>query len=220
MRKPAFNLFLRELALILQGRNERYGTANIEGQAGLLSRLRDKLGRLESDAKRGFQASAQDWMDVSGYGGIGWLIDKGLWDDRASKQRVYFAHPIGKEESMVDVHSILSALEDTGLAVYWPRGAFMGGMRGHAPWIWTVNLEAIRGCDWVVAYLPGHSNGVAAELLIAHLEGKTVWVATDTMEPGSLITFTADRIFSTVEDMCRAIREVKHATVHETPAGS
>jgi len=210
-QKPAFDHFATLLLNTLKERGARYGTRNVTGPAGVLTRIEDKVARLRQSTKDG-QFDPNDWMDLAGYGAIGWLLESGLWDDRSERRRVYFAHPAGEEWSgyrhlFETLHRHLA----TTFAVFRPVGAFFNVRPLDADWIWAVGMRAIEFADMLVAALPGPSLGVAAEMLYAKTLGKTVWTWTLGNADSSLVRWSSSRIFTDpyLKDIVNAVEEVK-----------
>lgn len=202
MTMPDFDRFTALLLNTLRERQARYGTRNITGPAGVLARVEDKVARLRQSVRDG-QFDSNDWMDLAGYGAVGWLLQIGLWDERSALRRVYFAHPHPPDRDCDRYADALSKV----FAVYRPVGPFLN-VAGHAGWVWPVCLKAIDLADMLVGYLPEKSPGVSAEMLYAKTLGKTVWVlapAAETAE-SSLVQFCADRLFIHPE---RFLEEVK-----------
>jgi len=204
--RPGIDAFLDHLGRVLRRNAQRYGTRDIQGPAQVLARARDKIERLDRALREGWRDDEDAWTDLAGYGGIGWLLSQGLWDERAALKRVYLAHPIDAGEEDATAERVRDLLMHSGYAVYWPRGAFHG-VKGQAGWIWPVNLEAIRLCDIVLALMPRATPGVSAELLYGKEHGKVVWVWAGSSEvaQSSLVQWTADRIFIHLERLWDAI---------------
>lgn len=209
MAKPDFGAFTERLFNLLYERNQRYGTHNIQGQPHVLERVKDKMARLERAVADG-EGAAVDWEDLAGYSAIGWLLERGLWDDRGTLRRVYYAHPSGGDlgpwiPTLDRIHAAIAKV----YAVYRPVGAFHS-VSGHADWLWEVNLQAIRFSDMLIAVLPYSSNGVAAELLYAKERNKTVWaLALEEMAQSSLVQYAATRLFTSVPTLISALEGVK-----------
>lgn len=207
--RPDFPAFLDKVGSILTERNAGYGTKNITGPAQVLARIKDKVARLEQAIRDG-RESPNDWEDLAGHASIGWLLERGLWDDRKALRRVYFAHPAGKEVTeKVQMDCDFMAREiGKVFAVYRPVGPFVN-VAGHADWVWPVCLRAIELADMLVAFLPYRSPGVAAEMLYAKMQGKTVWaVVHKGVEESSLVQYAADRIFVDAHGFFKTLQEV------------
>lgn len=220
MSKPDFGLFTSIVYKTLFERNRRYGTKNIQGPAHVFERAKDKMARVENAIKDGGLPTAQDWEDLAGYAAVGWLLDRGLWDDRSTLRRVYFAHPAGDEaKPWMPTLDLLHRELAQVFGVYRPVGPFTN-VYGHADWVWRVCLQAIALSDMLVAGLPFASNGTAAEMLYAKERGKTVWaVRLDVkMAESSLVQYAADRLFFTVSDLAKAIKEVRVEVPADTAA--
>src|SRR5438132_3109819 len=213
---PAIWKFLDHLSSVLYERNSRYGTENVSGPAQIMARIGDKVARLQRAVERG-ENGENDWTDLAGYAAIGWLLDRGLWDDRAALRSVYYAHPAGPEAEddgpiFNDVHDMLIAK----FAVYRPVGAFTGNLVGHENWMWETNLRNIALCDLLVAVLPIKSLGVAAEMLHARMLGKTVWtLAYGQMRNSSMVRYASHRIFHSLTQLRTAVEEVKRVAISE-----
>ena len=214
--KPDFDAFTDRLNLLLRQRNARYGTKNIDGLQEVMTRIGDKVARLRDAAARGL-ASENDWEDLAGYASIGWLLERGLWDDREVLRRAYFAHPAPLEKTWEPTAGLVHAALMSVFAVYRPVGAFRGKLRGHASWMWETNLRNIDLCDLLVAFLPYPSMGVAAEMLYAKGKSKVVWVLTGS-DASSLVQYSADRVFREISELYAAVREVNNGALPENPS--
>lgn len=214
MISPDFTAYLEYLERILRERNARYGTSNITGPADVLGKVRDKVARLEQAVAEG-SLSPNDWTDLGGYAAIGWLLEQGKWDERSALRRVYFAHAIGDEEP--EARLLLGRLQAAKFAVYWPRGAFHNAA-GQANWIWETNLEAVRGCDLLVALLGPESPGVAAEIMAARLWGKTIWVVS--RRSGSFVQWAAAKHFESTDALINHLEVIKYGALSAPAAGT
>jgi hypothetical protein len=210
--KPDFGAFVDELSDTLRRKSARRGTANVTGPAQVTARIDDKLARLKHDLEAGATGELDDWLDVAGHAAIGWLIGRGLWDDREALRTVYLAH---KTNTMIDF--LIGLFRGYGFATFDPVRAF-NNAKGYGEWIWQTNLAALRGADLVCAYMDEPATGVGAEIVIARLLNKPVWVYTPTQYASSTVTFAASRIFRSTEEIRLALEEVRGARRDEIPA--
>ena len=213
---PDFDRALDTARETLISRYQDYGPENITeaGEMGVADRLTDKLNRIKTLTQSGQpprgESKTDTWIDIMGYGAIGWLLDQGLWPTGGELLEsqpinwVYLAGPIdGSDDPNTWRKAAAKLLSQWDISSYSPAGAFTWCQEADPRVILNVNRMALNQCDAVLFNLLSNTPtlGTGREIEWALQDSKHITIARKPTAPWAYLYDLPNHFFS-IEDAC------------------